>query len=78
MRPLLYLDVDGVLNPDHPTPECTTHRILDLDVHLSARHAAWLQELAGTYDLTWATTWEDHANTHLSPSPETRASPSWT
>jgi hypothetical protein len=67
VKPLLYLDVDGVLNPDHPAEGFTTHRILDFEVHLSARHGDWLRELAEPYELCWATTWEQDANIHLAP-----------
>ncbi|BFV60480.1 hypothetical protein KCMC57_up55840 [Kitasatospora sp. CMC57] len=68
-KPLLFLDVDGVLNPVCPHPDAgfDSHTLLGYAVLLSARHAAWLRELAGTYELCWATTWEDHANIHIAP-----------
>ncbi|MFG2141550.1 HAD domain-containing protein [Streptomyces sp. NPDC048650] len=66
-RPLLFLDIDGVLNPVLPTPGFTAHDLLDHTVLLSVDHANWLRELAAVYDLVWATTWEHHANTHIAP-----------
>ncbi|GAA2455298.1 hypothetical protein GCM10010191_88020 [Actinomadura vinacea] len=68
-KPLLYLDVDGVLNPLSPSePErFVQHSIGDLTVRLSSEHGAWLRELADHYELIWATTWEHHANEHLGP-----------
>ena len=67
VRPLLFLDVDGVLNPVLPSPDFTVYDILDATVLLSARHGGWLRELAYTYDLVWATTWEHEANRHIAP-----------
>ncbi|WP_283133168.1 HAD domain-containing protein [Rhizohabitans arisaemae] len=73
-RPLVLLDVDGVLNPTSRTSlrlrrhECVvdgqTYRVL-----LDRRHGAWLLALAGDTgaELVWATTWEHHANEHISP-----------
>ncbi|MBV6699026.1 hypothetical protein KV557_18205 [Kitasatospora aureofaciens] len=68
-KPLLFLDVDGVLNPVCPHPDAgfDTHTLLGYSVLLSARHGAWLRELSATYELVWATTWEEHANTHIAP-----------
>jgi hypothetical protein len=61
--------VDGVLNPVCPRPEgeFTSHQVHGCSVLISARHAAWLRELAGTYQLAWATTWERHANHCIAP-----------
>ncbi|AJT68839.1 hypothetical protein T261_7240 [Streptomyces lydicus] len=66
-RPLLFLAVDGVLNPVLPSPGFTAHRLLEHTVLLSADHTDWLYELSATYDLVWATAWEHHANTHIAP-----------
>ncbi|MFE7192894.1 HAD domain-containing protein [Kitasatospora sp. NPDC057541] len=68
-KPLLFLDVDGVLNPVCPGPEADfdAHTLFGYTVLLSARHGAWLRELAHTYELVWASTWEEHANTHIAP-----------
>ncbi|MFJ9845767.1 HAD domain-containing protein [Kitasatospora sp. NPDC101155] len=68
-KPLLFLDVDGVLNPVCPHPEAgfDSHTLLGYAVLLAAKHGQWLRELAGSYELVWATTWEEHANTHIAP-----------
>ncbi len=68
-KPLLFLDVDGVLNPVCPHPDAgfDSHTLLGYAVLLSGRHRDWLDELADTYDLVWATTWEDEANRHIAP-----------
>ncbi|MGW1980711.1 HAD domain-containing protein [Streptomyces sp. NPDC001889] len=68
-KPLLYLDVDGVLNPagPHPRPDFDTHTLPGFRVLLSPRHRDWLREPAQVYALHWATTWEEDANTHIAP-----------
>ncbi len=68
-KPLLFLDVDGVLNPvcPHPGAGFDAHTLLGYTVLLSARHGSWLRELAGTYELVWATTWENALTLHLVP-----------
>ncbi|MFJ8254216.1 HAD domain-containing protein [Streptomyces sp. NPDC094466] len=72
-RPLLLLDVDGVLNP-FAAPTCPPgyreHGFFpddDPPVRLNDSHAHWLALLADRFDLAWATGWEDEANTYLSP-----------
>ncbi|MBL1100716.1 HAD domain-containing protein [Streptomyces coffeae] len=66
-RPLLFLDIDGVLNPVLPAEGFTAYTILDFTVLLSATHADWLRELSERYELVWATTWEHEANRHIAP-----------
>ncbi|MFC1420974.1 HAD domain-containing protein [Streptacidiphilus cavernicola] len=68
-KPLLFLDVDGVLNPVCPRPaaEFTTHRIHGSAVLVSARHGGWLRELSAVYELVWASTWEAQANLCIAP-----------
>lgn len=68
-RPLLFVDVDGVLNPADPWPAdgFDRHHLLGYDVLLAPLHGAWLRELSGTYELCWATTWQDSANAHIAP-----------
>ncbi|MGY0055904.1 HAD domain-containing protein [Streptomyces sp. LZ34] len=66
-RPLLFLDIDGVLNPVLPADGFTAYDVLDFTVLLSARHADWLRELSAVYELVWATTWEHDANRHIAP-----------
>jgi hypothetical protein len=88
-RPLLYLDVDGPLNPyaakPHRRPEgYTTHRmkpegwlaqhpglppsrVRPLRVWLNPSHGQALLQLTDRYDLVWATTWREEANTFIAP-----------
>ncbi|WP_344953744.1 HAD domain-containing protein [Actinomadura miaoliensis] len=68
-RPLLYLDVDGVLNPENPRDpgRFAEHAVGRLTVRVSDEHAEWLVRLRGTYDLVWATTWEGYANEYIAP-----------
>lgn len=69
MRPLLLLDVDGVLNPlGGKQPQGFDHYdFLGYDVYLSQQHGKWLNDLTDFCDLTWATTWEDDANHLIGP-----------
>ncbi|MDP4501177.1 HAD domain-containing protein [Nonomuraea turcica] len=74
MKPLLLLDVDGVLNPmGRPTPDfrryrCTIDGELYI-VHLNPRHGRRLLDLALATgaELVWATTWGHHANDWIAP-----------
>ncbi|WP_406167971.1 HAD domain-containing protein [Streptomyces canus] len=88
-RPLLYLDVDGPLNPYAAKPErrpegYTTHRmkpegwlaqhpglppsrVRPLRVWLNPSHGQSLVKLTDRYDLVWATTWRNEANTFIAP-----------
>lgn len=74
MKPLLLLDVDGVLNPyaarTENVPESyTTHRIEGLQVRLNPEHGPMLLEFAEAHEmeLVWATTWEHEANASIGP-----------
>lgn len=74
-RPLLFLDVDGPLNPYAARPErrpegYTTIRVAlpperTLRVWLHPDHGRRLLRLG--YDLCWATTWMDAANRWIAP-----------
>jgi hypothetical protein len=71
-RPLLLLDVDGVLNPwlMRELPEgYEWHEIGMFDVILAAWHGPAILELcqASRLDLVWATTWEQDANLEIAP-----------
>jgi len=88
-RPLLYLDVDGPLNPYAAKPQhrpegYTTHRmkpdgwiaqhpglptsrVKPLRVWLNPAHGQALLRLTDRYDLVWATTWREEANTFIAP-----------
>ncbi|MFI9594478.1 HAD domain-containing protein [Nonomuraea sp. NPDC052265] len=74
MKPLLLLDVDGVLNPmgiptsDYRRYRCTIGTEV-YTVHLDPRHGRRLLDLALSTgaELVWATTWEHHANEWIAP-----------
>lgn len=65
--PLIFLDLDGVLNP-FAAPACAggyQERVLfegEEPVRFSPAHAGWIRELAAAGDLWWATGWGDNAN----------------
>jgi hypothetical protein len=69
-KPLLLIDVDGVLNPvGRHKPEKGWQRLHlgDWWVNLNPMHGEWLNSLADAFELTWATTWEDEANQYIGP-----------
>lgn len=63
-RPLLLLDVDGVLNPlgVREAPGFMPYQIGGMRVLLSRDHGRWLTTLEDLFDLTWATSWERDAD----------------
>lgn len=71
-RPLLLLDVDGVLNP-YAAPGCPAGYDEfaffpgEEPVRLCEEHAKWLADLAGCFELAWATGWGHNANRLLAP-----------
>nr|WP_238355616.1 HAD domain-containing protein [Kribbella sandramycini] len=71
VRPFLLLDVDGPLNPREPSAEFVRHEIVEGDrswtVHLNPSHGAELRDLVTTFDLVWASSWEQGANRLLAP-----------
>ncbi|MFE3944473.1 HAD domain-containing protein [Streptomyces sp. NPDC059118] len=72
-RPLLLLDVDGVLNPfaAHSCPEGYREYAFfpgeEPPVRLCDAHGHWLAALGRDFELVWATGWEDQANTFIAP-----------
>lgn len=71
-RPLLLIDVDGVLNPyvragAAPPDGYAAHPLGGQRVVLSVQHGIWLHELAEHFDLAWVTTWEAEANALIGP-----------
>jgi len=74
VKPLLLIDVDGVLNPfRRPGPEWVKTKCSvdgrSYNVLLNPGHGKQLLDLAATVgcDLVWATTWEHDANTQIGP-----------
>lgn len=80
MRPLLLMDVDGPMNPFRadwfvqraPAEGYEFHNLAPWGfqtyrVALNPEHGRRLLELAPTYDLAWASTWEEEANRLISP-----------
>ena len=63
-RPLLLVDVDGVLQPVGRSVPPGFERFTDDEsvVVLCRKHGDWLTHLATTFDLVWATTWGATAN----------------
>ncbi|HEY4450822.1 MAG TPA: HAD domain-containing protein [Solirubrobacteraceae bacterium] len=72
-RPLLMVDIDGVISlfaragevPGHGSVEGSFHSIEGIPHFLSATAAAHLLVLAGAFELVWASGWEERANEHL-------------
>ena len=69
-KPLLAVDVDGVISLfgyDRPTEDAPgDFHLVDGMLHcISIATGPRLNRLAQTYDLVWATGWEDRANDHL-------------
>jgi len=70
-RPLLLVDVDGVLNPWRAV-ECPPgfreySFFPGVRVRLSEGHGELLRELASSFELVWATAWEHRANRLICP-----------
>ena len=69
-KPLLLLDVDGVLIP-YAAPEqpigFLPYMLPGEWVWLSPRHGEWLRPLHDQFQLVWATGWEHHANHLIGP-----------
>jgi hypothetical protein len=72
MKPVLLLDLDGVLNPFAAT-SCPDG-YLEHEFYpgegpgrYCLEHADWIRELAEVADVRWATAWGDEANTIYAP-----------
>lgn len=78
-KAILFLDVDGVLNPDsYPRflkpLGFKRHRIKDLEseqtrytVWLNKSHGEWLNSLTDIVDIYWCTSWNWQANVNIGP-----------
>ena len=64
VRPLLLLDVDGVLSPTGVAvpPGFERRSTAEYSVVIRGEHRDWLGELAGGFELVWTTTWGEAAN----------------
>lgn len=75
MRPVLLLDVDGVLNPLHADDLSLFEPLEDVvgawQTQTAVYHSKFnhqrLELLAARFDLVWCTGWEDRANEIISP-----------
>jgi hypothetical protein len=68
-RPLLLLDVDGVLNPlvRRSPPGFLEYQLCGFPVHLSPSQGRALLTFADRFELAWASTWEQEANSLIAP-----------
>ncbi len=68
-KPLLLLDIDGVLNPttSSPPPGYRTTEVAGYRFHMSDMHRDRLGRLLPSADIVWATTWEHAANESIGP-----------
>lgn len=67
-RPLLLLDVDGVLLPfPEALPGFDGLAIRGAPHGFSTEHGGWLLELAAAYELAWCTMWGERANADICP-----------
>src|SRR3712207_3767451 len=68
-RPLLFVDIDGVLSlfgfAPHAVPEGTWTQVDGIAHLLSATAAEHPQRLASRFELVWCSGWEEKANEHL-------------
>lgn len=63
-RPLLLLDIDGVLQPAGRSVPSGFERLefVDSVVVLNPAHGDWLRDLAEPFEIVWASTWAASAN----------------
>ena len=72
-RPLLLVDIDGVLNVYGVDACPDVYREYDLfpedddPTRLAKVHGDWLTELGGVFDLVWASAWGIRANELIAP-----------
>jgi hypothetical protein len=68
-RPLLLVDIDGVISlfafAGGPPPAGSFHSIDGIPHFLSAKAAEHLLALTATFELAWASGWEEKANEYL-------------
>src|SRR2546423_1337008 len=68
-RPLLFVDIDGVISlygfPPEAAAEGTWTQVAGIAHLLSAMAARHLHALTDSYELVWCSGWEEKANEHL-------------
>ena len=68
-RPLLLIDVDGVISLfgfDHASPPAGRYQLVDGITHyLSNTAGEYLRRLSAAFELAWCTGWEEKANDYL-------------
>lgn len=67
-KPLLAVDIDGVISVfdfDQPPEGAEFHLVDGMPHYISRPAGKRLERLAQTYELFWASGWEDRANDHL-------------
>jgi len=64
-RPLLLVDVDGVISLFGPGDDCVPALVEGIPHFLSRGAAAVLRRLAPRFECVWCTGWEERAESHL-------------
>ena len=68
MKPLLLLDIDGVLCPFGGDNDDSFEPIIGHEfARIDRRHTDWLRELSDLYKPAWASFWEEDANRVIGP-----------
>ena len=69
MKKMFYLDVDGVINAFSQLPEgeVFTYLCMNHTIKVPEYMAPLIQGLAAIGEITWLTTWREHANEWISP-----------
>jgi hypothetical protein len=76
LKPLLLLDIDGVLCPFDSASSDHLEPVGDpFGAVYSPAHTPWLQELEGLFDIAWCTAWEHKANEFIVPLHEMEPKP---
>src|SRR5947209_1391801 len=70
MSARVFLDVDGVLNPEAPNPpgllvDWATSNVDGVKIRWSPTVARFIGQLASRADVMWLTTWQEGALVHL-------------
>ena len=68
MKPVCFLDVDGVINTVRPNEE-TGHTMVceGFNICMPKTTKENIERLSEYFDMVWLTTWEHKANTHFTP-----------